>query len=239
MKKAAILVLILFIGLQSFAQRKLLIPSKDGLTITGDLYFVSDTLPYMLLCHQAGSSRGEYQESAQRLTKLGFNCLAIDQRSGNEINGVKNETAQQAKSKKKATDYLAAEQDIITALDYLYSVSKKQVVLVGSSYSASLVLKVAANNPKVKGVMAFSPGEYFGDKLKVKEIVKNISVPVFATSSKEESAKVAELMADVKRKQVFVPGTKGDHGSKALWKSTNPNYREYWMAVFMFMRMVK
>src|SRR3972149_6331103 len=68
-------------------------PSTDALLITADLYFVSDTLPYMILCHQAGYSRGEYMETADKFCNLGYNCLAIDQRSGKEVNGVKNKTA--------------------------------------------------------------------------------------------------------------------------------------------------
>jgi hypothetical protein len=40
--------------------------------------------PYILLSHQAGSNRAEYAPIAPRLVKPGFNCLAIDQRSGGE-----------------------------------------------------------------------------------------------------------------------------------------------------------
>lgn len=72
-------------------------PSKDGLEITADVYFTGDkSKPWILLCHQARWSRGEYNEIAPKLNALGFNCLATDQRSGKEVNGVTNETAARA-----------------------------------------------------------------------------------------------------------------------------------------------
>src|ERR1035437_3583949 len=111
---------------------KITFPASDALLITADLYFVNDTLPYMILCHQAGYSRGEYMETATKFCRLGYNCIAIDQRCGNEVNGVKNETAALATLKKKATSYLDAEQDILAAIDYAYTKSGKKVLLVGS-----------------------------------------------------------------------------------------------------------
>ncbi|MCW3072681.1 MAG: hypothetical protein JWO44_2571 [Bacteroidetes bacterium] len=232
---AALLLLIPFL---LSAQETITFPSKDGLTITADEYITNDTLPYMILCHQAGYSRGEYMSTAARFQKFGYNCLAIDARSGKEVNGIKNETAALAEKKKKGVAYLDAEQDILAAIDYIYKKTTKKVILVGSSYSASLVLKIAAANDKVKAVIAFSPGEYFGDKLNLKQVIKTLDKPVFATSSKAEAADLAALMKEVKsqNKTQFTPSNPGDHGSKALWKETNPNYHEYWMALLMFMR---
>ncbi len=221
------------------AAQKVTFPSSDGVLVTADLYLVSDSLPYMILCHQAGYSRGEYAETAGKFCHLGYNCLAIDQRSGKEVNGVKNETAAFAELKKKPATYLDAEKDILAAIDHAYSKSGKKVFLVGSSYSASLALKIAVTNKKVKAVMAFSPGEYFGTKLKVKEAIKNITVPVFVTSSKEEGQDVTTLISDVqsKIKNQFIPTSKGKHGSSCLWKD-NPGYHEYWFAIMMFVKQI-
>jgi dienelactone hydrolase len=244
MKKSGILFLIPFVILANTgvltAQKKITFSSKDGLTITADLYSISDTLPYMILCHQAGYSRGEYKETARKFNKFNYNCIAIDARSGEEINEVKNETATLAIKLNKPVNYLDAEQDIIAALDYAYKQSKKKVVLVGSSYSASLALKIGATNDKVKAVIAFSPGEYFGDNLNLKENIKTFNKPLFVTSTKDEAANVTALIKDVKssQKQQFIPIEQGMHGSKTLWKSTS-NHSEYWIALFMFMREIK
>lgn len=220
--------------------QKITFPASDGVIVTADMYFVSDSFPYMVLCHQAGYSRAEYAETAKKFCYLGYNCIAIDQRSGNEVNGVKNETAISAFKKKKPSTYLDAEKDILAAVDYAYNKSGKKVVLVGSSYSASLALKIAATNKKVKAVLAFSPGEYFGTKLKVKEAISILSVPVFVTSAKEEAPDVTTLISEVKSKikNQFIPTSKGKHGSSCLWKE-NPGYHEYWFAIMMFMKQVK
>lgn len=233
-------IFLIFCGRTISAQETITFPSLDGLTITADFYAGNPDQPYMILCHQAGYSRGEYIETAPKFGKLGYNCLAVDLRSGKEVNGINNETALLAKKKKKGTDYLDAEKDIIAAIDYAFKISNKKVVLVGSSYSASLVLKIASNNNKVAAVFAFSPGEYFGKELVVKEAIKNLDKPVFATSSKEESTGVAELIKDIKstNKMHFTPSTKGEHGSRTLWKA-NDNYHEYWFGIMMFTRQMK
>lgn len=241
MKKHFPLIMIMLLFIQGMrSQSTITFLSKDGVIITADLYFVSDTLPYMILCHQAGYSRGEYKETGPKFTKFGYNCIALDARAGLEVNDVKNETAFGAKAKNKPLTFLDAEQDIISAIDYAYKKSNKKVVLVGSSYSASLALKIGTTNDKVKAVIAFSPGEYFENKLNLKEAVKNFDKPLFVASSKAEAPEVTALIKDIKsqKKQQCTPSGKGDHGSKALWKSS-PDYHEYWMALLMFMRDLK
>ncbi|MDF1838961.1 MAG: hypothetical protein P1V35_13905, partial [Planctomycetota bacterium] len=124
----------------------LIFPSKDGLALRADLYapHKDPKTPFIVLFHQAGWSRGEYEAIAPRLNRLGFNCMAVDQRSGGEVNGVENETAKRAKASKLPTEYVDAKQDLESALLY----ARKQlttgpVLAWGSSYSASLVLQIA------------------------------------------------------------------------------------------------
>lgn len=217
------------------AQQTINFSSKDGLTITADLYMVSIHRPYILLLHQAGYSRGEYREIAPRLTKLGYNCLAIDQRSGYEVNFIKNETAILAKEKGLPINYIDAQQDIEAAVDYIKSRTDLPIVIFGSSYSASLGLVVAATNLRVKAVVAFSPGEYFDQENFIRNKIARLSVPILVLSSKEECGVVSELCGDVKPnlKTFFCPSNAGSHGSKALWKS-NPSSKDYWIAITMF-----
>jgi len=88
------------------AQKAVTFTAKDGLLVTADLYESDASYPYLLLFHQAGSSRGEFREIAPRLTKLGYNCLAVDLRAGNENNFVVNQTSLRAKEQKMHTTYL-------------------------------------------------------------------------------------------------------------------------------------
>lgn len=224
----------------SSGQLKLTFPSKDGLTITADWYPVSSNFPVILLCHQNSFSRGEYIETALRLNKLGFNCLAIDQRVGNEVNGVKNETAEEARLKKIDPAYIDAEQDIVSGVDYLFEKYKRPITILGSSYSASLALKIAAENDKVSSVIVFSPGEYFEDKKYIGNHIQKLTKPIFATSSLEEVDSVTDLLKDINSriKVQYIPASKGDHGSKVLW-AESPYNHEYWIAVMSFLNRIK
>lgn len=236
---SALLMLCLY-SLSSFSQLTVSFPSRDSLEVTGDWYPVELDMPVVLLCHQNRSSRGEYNETALKLNKFGFNCMAIDQRVGDAVNGVKNETAARAKAKKMNPVFSDAEQDILAAIDFLYDKYHRKIILMGSSYSASLVLKIAASYPRVMAVIAFSPGEYFPDKKYISKNISNLTKPVFVTSSKDEAAGVTELMQNVNARLMvqFIPKSKGVHGSKTLWND-NPNHNEYWVTLMSFLNRLK
>ena len=218
--------------------------SADDVLITADTYIAhtSEKTPLIVLFHQAGSSRGEYNEIAPGLNKLGFNCIAVDLRSGDYSRGKENETAMRASNAGLATSYTDALPDIITALEYAndrYSNSK--VIAWGSSYSASLVLKVAGDHPElVDGVLAFSPGEYFShlgkSKTWIRDSAQKISVPTFITSSRNEAGDWSLIYdaIDAANRQSFIPVSVGRHGSKALWKKYADS-AAYWDAVTEFL----
>jgi dienelactone hydrolase len=233
-------IVLLLAAKASFAQLKITFPSKDDVTVTADWYPVNSESQTILLCHQNGFSRGEYRETAQKLNKLGFNCLAIDQRAGGEVNGVPDETARDAKEKKKELTPINAEQDIQAAVDWLFQKYNRRIILFGSSYSASLALKVAKENDHVFAVVAFSPGEYFESKDFVAKHVSGLKKPVFLTSSKQEAPAVTELSKDILSlvKLQYIPKGEGDHGSKVLW-SSKPENQDYWAALMSFLNRMK
>ncbi|MDG2012200.1 MAG: alkaline phosphatase D family protein [Pirellulaceae bacterium] len=225
--------------------------SQDGLPITADLYRTDRSqknatlanCPLIVLCHQAGWSRGEYRKIAPRLNQLGFDCLAIDQRSGKETDGVVNETALRAAEKNLSTEFLAAEQDILATLAHVRSggMARGKVILWGSSYSASLALKIAGDQPDlVDGVLAFSPGEYFVRLGKPKdwiaESAKKINVPTFVTSSSDGNRNREALLKAIPEtyRQAFIPDGQSQHGSSALWDQFAGN-GPYWEATEKFL----
>ncbi len=233
--------LILFLtALNGLAQKTVVFPSSDRLPITADLYTDQETDPYMVLFHQDNSSRGEYRETAPKMMKFGYNCLAVDLRLGKEENFVINETYQKALESFLPTDYLSILKDINAAIDYAYNLSPqhKPVILVGSSYSASLCLIAARNNPKVKAVIAFSPGEYFGSNLSVRKNLVDLEKPVLVMGCSEESTYWKELFANagLHNFTFFVPEKKkGLRGSQSLWKTCEAK-TEYWIEMMMFIR---
>ena len=239
--KPRVLLIVFFASIQYVhAQLKVTFHSLDDVTVTADWYPVSSESQTILLCHQNGFSRGEYNETARKLNTFGFNCLAIDQRVGNEINGVKNETAADAKEKKKALTFINAEQDIVAAINWIYEKYHRRIIIIGSSYSASLALKIANENGHIFAAVAFSPGEYFEEKNFIASKVSGLKKPVLLTSSKSEAAGVTELSKDIVSyiKVQFIPKGDGDHGSKVLW-STAPENQDYWAALLSFLNRMK
>jgi alpha-beta hydrolase superfamily lysophospholipase len=211
--------------------------SKDGLMITADLYRVENPKGFILLCHRSHCNRGEYRETAPKLNKLGFSCLAIDQRSGMKIFGVVNETSARAKQKGLATGYSDARQDIEAAVDYAFALNKCQpIILFGSSYSAALALLISTKTEKIKAVVVFSPGEYLKG-IDVAKEVKMMAKPIFVTSAKKEIRDVKQVLKYVDTNYVsqFKPNVEGFHGSKTLWESVK-GYETYWEALEMFLK---
>ena len=219
-------------------------PSMDGLEITADTYIAHEdkSTPLIVLFHQAGWSRGEYLEIAPKLNKLGFNCIAIDQRSGETVNGIDNETALRASQAEKQTRYIDALPDIEASLRYAKSqYNESKIIAWGSSYSAALVLQLAGTHPDlVDGVLSFAPGEYFAKQGKSKSWVKDsamhISAPVFITSARKEKNSWSAIYEAIKsdQKSSFLPESKGNHGSRALWGQFEDS-DQYWKAVNEFL----
>ena len=220
-------------------------PSRDGLQITVDIYIKNEDkkTPFIVLFHQANWSRGEYLEIAPRLNQLGFNCMAVDIRSGKEVNGVVNKTAMGAKAKGKGTTYIEALPDIEVALKYARKFySEGKLIAWGSSYSAALVLKIAGDEAGiVDGVVAFSPGEYFSRLGKsatwIQASAKKIKSPVFITSAKGEKKAWSSIFEAIpaKTKTSYLPKTDGNHGSRALWKQFSDS-KGYWKALEDFLK---
>lgn len=216
--------------------------SLDSLLITANLYEVDPSKPIMVLCHQANFCKYEYSGIAERFNELGYNCLAIDQRSGGPIADQPNETWLRAFEQGKPYDYLDAEQDIIAAIDYAFEKYQQKVILMGSSYSSTLCVYQGLENDKVSAVISFSPGNYFaverGDLI---EPLIKFEKPFFFTAARHEMPYVRELVLGRKRNAnqiVFSPEGEGWHGARALWP-TQEGGEEYWMALEDFLEDLK
>ncbi len=212
--------------------------SDDGLTITGDLYEIeNDAAPIILLFHQAGNSRGEYRSIAPKLNMMGFHCLALDQRSGNGVNGVANETHKAAIKSGIGTSFVEAFPDLQAVLTYANENFNGKKIVWGSSYSASLVFCLAALEPTtIDGLLAFSPGEYFKmDNKGIAAFAAKVKCPVFVSSAKNEQSNWNGIYKAVgSEKTFYLPNTKGYHGSRALWPESEGN-KKAWEAVTQYL----
>jgi len=206
--------------------------AADGVEITADYYPNAEASKLIILLHQAQFSRGEYTAIAPRLVDSGFACLAVDLRSGGLANEIFNETAKSARAMNLPTEYLDAKQDIEAAIAYAASNTDKEIILWGSSYSASLALMVATENAKVSKVIVFSPGEYLANQNSVKTAIAGLEKPVFVTGSEAEYDMVVKPLVNSMTKanvQEFKPKGLSDHGSKTLrlaGENTNKLYKE-------------
>ena len=185
----------------------------------------------LLLFHSADESHEEYDSSAPRFNKIGFDTLAIDQRSG----GYKNRTAQEYKQTASYNDVLP---DLEAALAWAgTNAPGKRVIVVGSSYSSALVFLLAAKHQgEIAAVMSFSPDEYLTPMGVVKESAQQVKVPVFISSARREADKARAILEAVgsSDKVQFVPKGTGVHGAFAL--VTPPIMSdEYWVAVKRFL----
>jgi len=240
----AVATLVAGLGATSFAEdgfKPVDFASAGGVRVHADLYeSKNESATLILLFHQAGWSRGEYREIAPKLRELGYRVMAVDQRSGGGVNGVANETHARAVKKREPTDYLDAYADLEAALAYARNELKaRRVVIWGSSYSASLVFRLAAEHPDdVTAVMAFSPGEYFRGKgsTYVQGFAANVKQPLFVTSAKSERSKAKPIFdaSPSQKKILFTPASKGHHGSRALWAQW-PDHDVYWASVKGFL----
>lgn len=236
--------IIFFTALNAEVKKTIEFESEDGLMITADTYIAHDlSKPFIVLFHQAGWSRGEYLEIAPKLNKLGFNCMAIDQRSGYGVNGVLNKTAERAEKQSLLSYYPDAIPDLKAAISYAKeNFAKGKLIIWGSSYSSALVLKLAGDEENLcDGLLSFAPGEYFERNGKAKDWItqsaKNITKPVFITSAKNEKDYWTPIFEKIKSKDKYsyLPETDGNHGSRALWEKFNDN-EGYWKAVNEFLK---
>ncbi|MFT4681457.1 MAG: dienelactone hydrolase [Granulosicoccus sp.] len=238
--RSLLLIITIFISSAAQSQRRVIFPSKDGLTMYADLYETDRSNPYLVLLHMARSSRGEYREIAKRLNKLDLNCMAVDLRSGRERNFIPNETNALATKLGLGTRFLDSEPDIMTAIDNAFAIGGKPIILMGSSYTASLALKYAKKNSKIKAVIAFSPGEYFGKDLNVEEAIAGLNKPTFIASSAKERKVTEAIASGVNSSKLIthIPAVGGLHGSESL----NPECEEnhvYWIQLINFLQKVK
>ncbi len=188
---------------EKYTSKKVEFNAPDELVISGNLYEIAKNKPVILLMHQAGYNRMEYADIAPKLNKLGYNCLSVDLRSGGPFAGKPNSTNTRAVEKGLKPSMTDAQQDIAVAIDYLHKRYNQNVIIWGSSFSSSLALLEGAVNPKVKAIISFSPGDYFGDAApSLSTIFTKIEKPFLVTSSQAEAETLTDLIGNSKLKRI-------------------------------------
>ncbi len=222
---------------------RVIFPSREGFKIVGDLYraHADPATPFLVLFHEARTSRGEFREIAPRLNDLGYNCLAVDLRVGKGVHKIVNLTARQAERSGKETSLLDALKDVEDALAFAReNYAKGKLVVWGNAFSAALALVVAGTPDRVDGVVAFAPAEYFENLGKgptwIRACAGQVRCPVFVTSARADAdwRPIFEALP-TEAKTAFLPEVEGHRGSEALWSKTAGS-DEYWRAIEAFLK---
>jgi alpha-beta hydrolase superfamily lysophospholipase len=197
--------------------------TKDNVTVYGDIYRAdnSKSAPVILLFHQGGGdARGEYSDIAPRLTEIGFNAIAIDQRSGGDRFGQENRTVTGLGDKEFG--YCDAYNDLEATLAYAKGSGFDGPVIVwGSSYSAALIFKLAVEHEQeIDVALAFSAaaGAPLAD-CQLQPYISDVNIPLLALRPQSEfeiesvQLQMAEFEAQGLQTYVADPGV---HGSSML-----------------------
>lgn len=215
-----------------------ILTAKDGVKVYCDFVKGPPSKAVVLMFHQAGSNAGEYTPIAPEISKLGFDCLLVDQRSGGSMFRRKNRTASEVKGN---PSYLDAYQDLEAAVSWAKGKGYKRIVAWGSSYSAALTLRLATE-PGLTAAVAFSPGEYIGAKGTVAGWAAQAKCPVFLAATPQEVQESVQgfytrLPAKLRAKSLLITQAQSVHGSSTLRPDKNPlGYRFFQSAVTGWLR---
>lgn len=238
MRRLALLVLLP--AEPALAQEPVTFPAADGVLVHADLYpHEGDRVRgVILLFHQAGGNAGEYRAIAPRLAAQGFDALAVDQRMGGSMFGQANRTMAGLTGPVMSFD--AVLPDLAAALAFANATWPGEPVLLwGSSYSADLVVALAADEPAaVDSVLAFSPVGLLKDR-DLLDLATQVRAPVFITyASADGERALAEALAHALPEgsaTLDAPAT-GTHGSGTLSPDLNPaSWEAEWAAVEAFL----
>jgi alpha/beta superfamily hydrolase len=202
---------------------EILITNRQKTKVKASYHQAETPKALILLFHQAGADRSEYNDIVPRLLLSGFSTLTVDQRGGGLFSNMND-----------------GKPDMEAALNWAQDKSLP-VIIWGSSYSASIVYVLAAEQPtKMMAALAFSGGNYLGKNI-VPTAARKITMPFFATSALDEVAEmkaIFDLTASTQKK-FFTPTFLGIHGSGTLSHKQNPKgAEESWAAVLDFLNSV-
>ncbi len=239
--KILLLASILFLTRTSYASAKKYVVtyySSDSVKITADHYFLSDSLPYVVLLHEQKASRGAYNEIVNRFLKMNFNCFVVDLRNGGAANYVSNETSKYCRIFGASRNFKMVEQDIHASISYLQTISQQRIILIGAGANGALALKVANENDAVCACISLSPGEYFIPALNIEKEIAGMQKPVLLMGTKFEKPYINQIVSGIDEhyKNVFTPKeNEGERSVEALLPG-NPSSGEYWLALILFIK---
>jgi len=134
--------LLLSIGIDAAAQRRVTFRAEDGAILTGAYYEPSQgPAPGIVLLHMLRRSHADWDAVASELSDAGFAVVALDYRGGDELGAY-------ALDVRAAKAFLRERSDVIPG----------RIGLAGASVGANLAVLDAASDPGVRSIALLSPG---------------------------------------------------------------------------------
>jgi dienelactone hydrolase len=185
--------------------------TADGVALAGlDYAPPTEAAPGVLLLHQRGGRKENWTSLAQLFQKNGVAVMAVDFRGHGQSKGVVN--------------WFGADQDVITAFDYLASrseVDPLRLAIIGASIGTQEAIAFAAAHPdQVRGVAllsTFRSGE-------IERAVQSYPGPILlmATEGDTAATQVTRQLAQlVPTAKVYILKNSDRHGTQMLQSSLN------------------
>lgn len=181
---------------------RVVVPTQDKLSLAGTYWAPKgkQAAPGALLIHGAGGKRGDFEELAKRLNKMGFAVLTLDLRGHGESVTDDADWARLAPAD-RTTLWAFATRDIKAGVDFLREqkeVHSSSLVLVGHQAGSTLIARHAVKDENVRAIALLDPpsdeAEMYGFHLD-KDIEDLGGLPTYISVPKD-SHEVAQRMAD-------------------------------------------
>lgn len=175
-------------------------PTDDSVTISASLRVGRPGSTPIVLVHQLGSARAEWEPLVAKLAAAGLTTLAIDLRGhGESTAGAATNTRTYAYDSFSDADWRATPKDVQAAIAFLASredLWPGHVVLVGSSIGGTACIAAAADDPRVVRMVVLSPGRaYHGfDAILPASRLGGREVLVFHAADEAPSAETASVL---------------------------------------------
>lgn len=171
--------------------------SVDGVTLHARLYGSSELpLPGLILVHDIGGDRGDWEPFARRMMQRGFRSIALDLRGHGQSVTRGDDTVRFGSF--TTEDWAMAQDDLIAAKRELLKsgADPDNLFMVGAGLGGSLALRHAVNDPEIQGLIVLSP-QRSTRGISIEDVVaanRRLPILFIATEGDTSSASSAEAL---------------------------------------------
>jgi pimeloyl-ACP methyl ester carboxylesterase len=202
--------------------------SEDGAALAGEVYVAAPGAPAVVLVHRLLGDRSEFQPLVERLRKSErrASILSFDLRGHGASKEPETKPAKAPSKAELARDVEAAIAQV--------SNNARGIVLVGSSFGATLATLVAFEQPKVTGLGLVSPGSgiYGVDLLRPYAEVRNLPTLVAGAEQDTIAKQPLEVIGGMAQRGTVKRYSGSRHGAQFLGEEQPELWQdlEQWIA---------